>query len=542
MIVDTRSLENGTQIRADICIVGGGPVGIAIARSFAGSATTVCLIESGGWNWEKRLQALYSGHSVGHQYFALQYARVRHFGGSSNQWGGFCRPFDAIDFEPRDWLPYSGWPLDLADLESYYREAETLCEINQGGYAAQGWFPPEQKLLTLDAREWRSLVWQLSPRTRFGERHRRDLEVAANCRVYLHANVTEVLVSDNGAEVIGLEARTLDREAVFGIRAQRYVLACGGLENPRILLASNRLMRQGVGNQNDRVGRFFMEHPHIYGATLKLNEAAASRIGRPYFNFTKSPNGDRFRGLINLTDQFQRQYRLTNVDFSFYRERFPGTPSAAAAVRLWQALERHGLPEKPLTDVVTALRDLPSVGRTGLRWFGLLGGTPKRLLIRSSCEQAPNPDSRVTLERECDALGMPRLVLNWRFSEIDRRSIEFAYRRFADALAQAGLGSVSLGRWVDEDGLNSSEFEGGYHHMGTTRMSDDPRTGVVDRDCRVHGMTNLYIAGSSVFATSGCANPMLTTIALALRLATHLSTDQAPRDIGYARELIPVTT
>lgn len=227
--------------------------------------------------------------------------------------------------------------------------------------------------------------------------------------------------------------------------------------------------------------------------------------------------------MLNLTDQCQRQHAVTNIDFTFYRERFPENPSAAAAIRLYQAAQRRMLPEQPLADLVTALRDLPSVGRTGLRWRGWSFGAPKMLLIRSSCEQAPHPDSRVTLDGERDALGMPRVVLDWRLSPIDRHTIAFAFRRSVDGLTQAGLGQVTLEPWIETPDLDSGEFEGGYHHMGTTRMSDTPTSGVVDRHCRVHGVHNLYIAGPSVFPTSGCANPMLTIVALALRLAGHLS-------------------
>ena len=145
--------------------------------------------------------------------------------------------------------------------------------------------------------------------------------------------------------------------------------------------------------------------------------------------------------------------------------------------------------------------------------------------MRSLCaaEQAPNPDSRVSLVEERDALGLPRIALDWRLTELDKRSLQAGHQAVALELGRTGLGRLQIEDWLTADVTTwTPTLTGGHHHIGTTRMSEDPARGVVDGDCRVHGIANLYVAGSSVFPTSGSANPTLTVVALALRLAAHL--------------------
>jgi choline dehydrogenase-like flavoprotein len=163
-----------------------------------------------------------------------------------------------------------------------------------------------------------------------------------------------------------------------------------------------------------------------------------------------------------------------------------------------------------------------------LRWLRV--NTNRRgLYVVARAEQAPNPASRVMLSEERDAFGLPRIALDWQLLDVDKRSLKVTMEALDRELRRLSLGRVEPSAWLDEpetpwvaDPLVSNHPVGGYHHMGTTRMATSPRRGVVDADCRVHGLGNLYVAGSSVFPTGGWANPTLTILALALRLGDHL--------------------
>jgi choline dehydrogenase-like flavoprotein len=188
--------------------------------------------------------------------------------------------------------------------------------------------------------------------------------------------------------------------------------------------------------------------------------------------------------------------------------------------------------EDPGTDASLAgQRDMVQAARP----FLTAGGRPPRphdpgfsgtrFGVGCACEQTPNPDSRVTLADDTDPLGLRRVRLNWRLTEQERRSFIANIRALGRELAAAGIGR--LRPLLPDDGLWEKVVGGGSHHMGTTRISDDPKRGVVDRDCRVHGIDNLYVAGSSVFVTSGSANPTLNILALAYRLVDHLKEQPA---------------
>jgi choline dehydrogenase-like flavoprotein len=284
------------------------------------------------------------------------------------------------------------------------------------------------------------------------------------------------------------------------------VLAAGGLENARILLLSDDVVRPGLGNQNDLVGRFFMEHPHVTGFG-EILAADLARLPKIYYQRTKI-HGRAAQAAFNPSESFLRERRLLNATLMF---------GLAGEYRGEQAADSDRA--RAHTDMLKAARPFladPDVlgGEVGAGplgyWFGM----------GSACEQAPNPDSRVTLAAERDALGLRKIRLDWRLTGQERRSLYEHIRTLAMELGAQGVGRMRLG--IEDDGLWPTRVAGGSHHMGTTRMHEDPKQGVVDRDCRVHGVDNLFVAGSSVFPTGGAANPTLTLLALTLRLAEHL--------------------
>ena len=528
MALDARELDDGHVLECDLCIVGGGAAGITIARAFAGSRIAVCLLESGGLEYEEQVQDLYKGANVGLPYFDLDICRLRLFGGSTNHWAGRCRPLDEIDFEARAWVPLSGWPLTRAELEPHYRAAQELCELAAFDYAPEPWLGPGQEALPFDPAKVVSRVWQFSPPTQFGQAYRVALEAAPNVTILLHASVVDIEANAAGSEVLGLEVRTLTGKRLSA-RARAYVLACGGLENPRLLLAARRQVNAGLGNQRDMVGRCFMEHPHLNAArALVVDPAVLAFYARG--QGASAANGTEVVGCLNHSPERQRALEVLNFDALFTVDNI-GDSGYAALRRLWNAAEQRRWPEDLAGDLWQALVDLDDtaaglLGRFGVREYRADNAS---FLMWCSAEQAPDPDSRVRLGDGVDALGVPRIALDWRLFELDKRSLQAGHEAVALELGRTGLGRLQIDDWLSADLTTwSPELEGGHHHMGTTRMSADPSQGVVDPSSQVHGTANLYVAGSSVFPTSGSANPTLTVVALALRLAQELERRLAP--------------
>jgi choline dehydrogenase-like flavoprotein len=260
MFTDARTIPAGTTLTADVCTVGAGAAGISIARELAHSPLDVCLLESGGLEYDLDTQQLYRGRSVGFPYFPLEIARLRFFGGTTNHWGGASRPLDDSDFEARDWVPHSGWPFRREALDPYYRRAHGVLELGPYAYDAGSWTTDERRPLRFEGESLRSAVLQQSPPTRLGQVYREELRRARNIRTCLNANLLEIETAPTGGPVTRLRVASLERNE-FYVEARAYVLATGGIENPRLLLLSRRADPAGLGNEHDLVGRFCMDHP-----------------------------------------------------------------------------------------------------------------------------------------------------------------------------------------------------------------------------------------------------------------------------------------
>jgi choline dehydrogenase-like flavoprotein len=303
------------------------------------------------------------------------------------------------------------------------------------------------------------------------------------------------------------------------VRARLVVLAAGGIENPRLLLLSRGVHRAGLGNDRDLVGRFFAER--LSARTGFIVPAGPDLTGSAgFYDAREVAPGVRLQGALRLRDAAQRERQLLNCAFFLASRSQSMTAEAVrSAATLAKARRRRPLPPGMLghfRNIATGLGDLGAFARDHLRRPDELR---RVLVLRAQAEQAPNPDSRVTLGTRRDRFGQPVAQLDWRPAPSDRASIRASQEVLDAALRQAGLGHVEL-MLGDED--PPALLEGNFHHLGATRMHTDPSLGVVDADCRVHGVRNLYVAGSSVFPTYGCSNPTLTVVALALRLADHL--------------------
>ena len=546
MIDDALELTDREAITTDICVVGAGAAGITLALELAGTGLRVLLLESGGMKAEDPAQALYEGavvderlHSPPHRY------RQRRFGGTTTIWGGRCMPLDPIDFETRDYMPNSGWPIDRETLLPYYERANALCEAGAFEYSALRTFPQPLKPMiagfqsgdfTTDSLE------RFSRPTDFGSRYRETLAAANKVRLLLHANLTDIRFHPDNGTVESLLVKTLGGKSLT-VRATQVVLATGGLEVARLLLANRERWPNGIGNDHDVVGRFYMCHIAGTIGALKQNPGP-DRIAHGY---DISPDGIYCRRRLALTPQTQRRLQLGNFIARMHHPRIsdPAHRSAVlSALQLAKGMisyeyskrlhgeERMGFMTwmAHVGNVARAPWDVLGFGHHMVRDRFLASRKFPSIIVRSPAgrysldfhaEQEPSAASRVTVLQERDVLGVPKLLVDWRYTAADIRTVREAVRLFAEQIGRSGVGTFDYDPESIELEMTRYGAYGG-HHLGTARMGTDPRLSVVDTDCRVHGTGNLYVAGSAVFPTSSQANPTLTIVALAARLAAHL--------------------
>ena len=530
---------------ADLCIVGAGAAGISLALQFVGSTTSVVLIESGGHGHDDRTQQLYAGEVAdSHMHPPLDRYRERRFGGSTSTWGGRCIPFDPIDFERRDYLGLEGWPISYADLLPYYERANQLCEAGPFQYNEARAFkqrPPPMISGFLSRDFSDDSLERFSRPTDFGKRYGQRLRESSNVRVILHANVTYLRLDRDGERLDAVKVRSFGG-GHFIVRAGLFVLACGGLETVRLLLASRDVNQQGVGNAYDHVGRHYMSHLAGTIGTLRFRQGVTVHHG-----YDRSDEGVYCRRRLALRPDAQRRLGVGNFIARLHHPRITDPVHRSGALSLLYLA-------KPLVPYEYAVRLQGEDQASGRQWLSHLGNvlrdplqvmafcwqmTVRRKLVRrkfpsivvkprNNCfsldfhaEQLPNAESRVLLCDSLDEFGLPKLRVDWRYCSDDVATVERALAALARALRDEEVGSFEYDRSTVEREMVRYGAYGG-HHIGTARMAGSARRGVVDERQRVHGVHNLFISSAAVFPTSGQANPTLTIVALSLRLADHL--------------------
>ncbi|MFI9504347.1 GMC oxidoreductase [Nocardia sp. NPDC052566] len=526
-IDDLREIGDEALI-ADVCVIGSGPAGLTIATELAGTALRVLVLESGGLRPRELTGELGEIENVGAR--RAQPQRVpgdRVLGGSSHTWSGRCAPLDDLDFAHRGWVPHSGWPITPETLAPYLARAADHLGLGYGaGFTDDAFWKLAGRPHPRDAMDTANLrpyFWQISRDPvdpfdckRFGE-HVKDI-AAHNVRVVIEATVTH-LTTDRACTVVeSLEVADAEQRRRT-VRARWFVLATGGIENPRLLLASNRIQPHGVGNRHDVVGRYLMDHRCGAVGTLDpaIADGALTRFGK---YVVKTPNGNHtFLHGVALSRAVQEAEGLLNC--ALWLQEVPAEDDPWDSVK--QLLRGRGDRHDARVALANSGLLLAGVRRRLIRRTGLPHKLA-RIELRCMVEQAPDPASRVTLTERTDRLGVPLAMVDWQVHEQEDRTVRRASALAVAEFARLGYPAPALHAWARPGSDLPPELTDWAHPTGTTRMSADPRSGVVDTDCRVHGIANLFIAGSSVFPTTGHANPTLTIVALAVRLADFVRT------------------
>ena len=523
MFLDLHELDDGALIDSDLCIIGAGAAGITIALELLDTGLNVLLVESGGLEFEEETQELYTAESIGLPYGPLDANRLRYFGGTTNHWGGMSAPFQKIDLEKRDWVEHSGWPISREELDPFYPRAYEICQLGPYKYGLSDWEDDKRKFLKLLPEKLEHKVWRFSPPTKFGKIYRSRLQSSEKIKILLHANATEIVTDWTTSNVTSIQLATLDGHKAT-VRSKLYVLACGGIENARVLLISNNVDAGGVGNRHDAVGRFFMEHPHIESGTILLAKPGNWATAYQIFEWKAgaSSGNPHSRTWVGLGPSAKAQRRRKILNSSATLDIIRPDGQAAGGPRI--VLE----PDNLEAHIANVIRDPDENWQDNApRSAENVPRSEAALRLYTRAEQAPNPDSRVKLTDERDALGLNRVALDWRMTELDKHTVRVVTRLIGEEIGRLGLGRLRLNEWLLDDS-NTPPWRGwpwlagGQHHMGTTRIGQNPKTSVVDSTCRVHDISNLYVAGSSVFTTSGYVNPTLNIVALAVRLTDHL--------------------
>jgi choline dehydrogenase-like flavoprotein len=557
VILDAKNIENLAQLTTDVCIVGSGAAGITLALELGRHNIDVIVLTGGRERESAADRDLYRGTpAAGHPHEPLEENRRRVFGGTTVAWGGRCIPLEPIDFSPRPWVPHSGWPVTYGEVRPYFDRAMELCEAGPFSFDAATVFPPDrgpllddfdnEDISTTNLERW-------SPPTNFAKRYKNELRQAPSLQVILGGHAVHVQLDADGKSVKHIVA-SASGEHRFFVTGRSYVLAAGGLENPRLLLNSDDVQSTGIGNSADLVGRFYMSH--LTGVVEKVTMADPRPVLRSAFE--KDSEGVYCRRRFALTPFAQTTREVGNAIATLHRPPISSAVhrdplfSAAFLAKSYRDVARQGSPGAVLVGLRassaarsehwrvlagTRADSIAAVARIFRDRYLSKRRLPSVLAPSSAAEQhilyqtehAPNPDSRVILADDRDAFGLRRMTVLPAFSDVDAETVVELHRLLAERFDKTGLGHVEFNEQRLREHISDypGQFNSQAHQLGTTRMSLEPADGVVDVNCEVHGVSGLFVMGGSVFPTGGHANPTLTIVALSVRLAAYLSKQRA---------------
>jgi len=526
MLIDARTIPAGTTFEVDVCVVGCGAAGTILGMELAAPGRTVLILESGAEENEEDTAALNDAAATGNPY-PIELSRLRFLGGTTNHWAGHCWRWEEDDFEGRDWVEGTAWPIPLSAIEPFYPKAFSTVMFGQGRWS---WDPDEWRRIVAtskaDAEQrnplhgavFRQRIEQFSPiwgdHARSFKHYIPQVAQAPGMKVLLRANLIGVETDPERTRVVGLEAGTLEGGR-FRIHPRQTVLAAGGLENARLLLQTETPSAPALGNAHDQVGRHFSDHIAFYETLVPPSSGWIDPLLR--LDRVPTPFGCDLMCNFRLNPSIQKRERMSSILFRLLPRR---PESIIAARRLSQRLASLQFDRQVARDFSVFAGSLPEIGRYAWRRALVTDAPPAEFDVQVRIEPPPLPGNRITLTDERDALGLRRLNLHWDIDPLSYHTARRGIELFAAEAARLGLGRMHS--TFLQTGAFPERFEVGYHHCGTTRMSADPAKGVVDPNGRVWGVANLHIAGSGVFVTAGSGSPTMMIAAMTLRLAEHL--------------------
>lgn len=526
----------------DVCIAGAGPAGLAVALECEARGLSIIIIEAGG------LQP----HPTGLMSEATDILdKLRHgqmdvvtrqaLGGTSWAWGGECIPFDSIDFERRDYVPHSGWPITYNDISAWHGPAARFLACDNSNFF--GSLPGWENLSSCNVDH----LGRFSTSSNLANRYRSRLEQSPNILLCVGKTVTGIQLDMSGQAVSCLKIRSSQGGTMETQKARFYVLAGGGVRTTHLLLALQRTFPQLCGGDKGPLGRYYMGHIAGEIATIVFNNPTDSQ------EFVFRPVAKKVYSLrrIKIREEVQKRESLLNTAFMLRNPAIADHRHMNGALSLINLCLSNPLAGKRFSRRLSStfamptepqrLKHLGNAVRAPLRTVKdikailqqflqetkipvLIGNTAGRYTLRYHAEQIPNPESRIRLADQFDRYGEPTLKIDFRFTDQDGQSVLRAHEMLDQELRMTGRGYLDY--WYPFKERLAAIMDiatDGYHQAGTTRMKADPSEGVVDSTCRVHDICNLYIASSSVFPTTGSANPTFPIVAFALRLAAHIS-------------------
>lgn len=528
---------------APICIVGSGPVGLSLAVACARRGIPTLLLESGGGAPVQAITQLSDAELIDPtRHDDMRIAVARRLGGTSHLWGGRCIPFDPVDFAVRDGVD-ARWPISYADMAAHLPAAVEATGSGAAVYRANTpLYPSADTMFDADTLE-RWVNVQSS-----AEFYKAEIEGNRHLEVRTLATVTGLAFAENGAVAHLNVAHSLTGERTV-VPVREVVLAGGGVETARLLLAAGRTAPDRFGGAEGPLGRYYMGH--LYGeiADVVFEDGQTAKA----MDFHVDRHCSYVRRRLVATAETQLRHGLLNASF------WPLVPPVADARHkngilslvylalrnpaigtkiVAEAIRRRHIPDErvPLlphvANVVTGLPGAVAFSADFLRrrYFGpnrlpgfFLPNRANRYGLSYHGEHAPNAESRVRLNGDVDRLGVPRVAIDLRFSGRDAQSLVATHDLLEDWLLRNRIGRLHyrVAREEREDAILATATHG-THQVGLVRMATTRANGIVDADLRSFDSPNLHLAGCGVLPTSGQANPTLTAIALALRLGQRL--------------------
>jgi choline dehydrogenase-like flavoprotein len=523
MIIDGKKLIKSKSFEADLCIMGCGVAGTVLANELNNIFPNIVIIESGDEWYSQEAQDLYAASKPPKYYPDPIHSRLRFLGGASNHWGNNTSPLSSIDFEKRDWIPNSGWPISLKDVSPYYPKAAKYCGTGEDGYETQHWLKhfKQNNLVSSSANVEIGIAKASIPPVRFFAEHGEVIKSSKKITLIKNSNIVDIQFNSQSKKIDKVTFQSYNDISHF-VEAKQYVMCFGGIENARMLAYFNLKNKNSLGNQNDNVGRYFMDHNTVRAAHLYTKNRELFELFEGQFIDTR-----RVLSFFQLSEKALKENQTTNLRIPLVNAtEYELSDGISSFHILSQSAQEEKLPDNMWSHLSNVLMDsdmvIEAISRKKFdkRLFdhaNEFSGYRSPLMI----EQTPNRHNRIKLSNGNDRYGIPKIEINWRLTDLDKKLVWRGLELFAKEAGAQSLGRIRLLK-ERESRIFGDQMGFGSHHMGTTRMADDAEFGVVDKDLKVFGTENLFVAGCSVFPTGGHVPPTMTIVALTIRLAKYL--------------------